>query len=206
MFKVFRFFLKSLLYTVILLLALPIILIAPLVQFDPPTTSLQIQRRISAVIDWRAYQKVSVWAELSEISPAFQRAVINSEDANFYSHRGIDFREAQKAYDDAKVGRRMRGASTITMQLCKNLYLWEGWTIYDKAVRKGIEVYLALWMETFLTKSRILEIYLNVIEWGDGIYGAEAAAMMHYGKSADDIGPREARRLARLLPSPRKRR
>lgn len=110
--------------------------------------------------------------------------------------------EAEKAFVEGQDGERARGASTITMQLVKNLYLWEGLTLYDKALRKGVEIYLTIWMELLLSKERILEIYLNVIEWGDGIYGAEAAAQSWYRVPASRVSWGQAARLAAVLPSP----
>jgi len=202
--KILSFFVKAFLCLVILLITIPMTLILPLVKLDPPTTSFQIQRRIGALIDFKSYRKKQYWISLNAISPTLQEAVIRSEDGTFYDHNGIDFVQAQKAYEEGMNGGRQRGASTITMQLVKNLYLWEGYSIYDTALRKGLEVYLALWLELLVSKDRILEIYLNVIEWGDGVWGAEAASHHYYKKNAKDLTSGQSARLANVLPSPRR--
>jgi monofunctional biosynthetic peptidoglycan transglycosylase len=205
--RCFRLLLRAVATTIIAVIALPIILILPLLKVDPPTTSLQIQRRIGAYLNGRwNYAKEQEWRSFSSISPRLRRAVIAAEDARFFDHAGIDVEEAAKAWAEAERGGRRRGASTITMQLVKNLYLWEGWTIYDKAFRKGLEIYLTLAMELLLPKERILEIYLNVVEWGDGVYGAEAAARRHYRRDAASLSAGQAARLAAVLPSPLRRR
>jgi monofunctional glycosyltransferase len=192
-------------FAVILAITVPVILILPLAKVDPPTTSIQAQRRISALMYWRDYEKRQTWMPLESIAPALRRAVVSREDARFFEHFGVDLEQASKAIRDGQNGHRKRGASTITMQLVKNLYLWEGWTLYDKGARKVLEVYLALWMEMLLPKERILEIYLNVIEWGDGIYGAEAAARAWYDCGANRVSAGQAARLAAVLPSPLRR-
>jgi monofunctional biosynthetic peptidoglycan transglycosylase len=124
------------------------------------------------------------------------RAVLVAEDARFCSHRGIDWAELENALDDDDG--RMRGASTITMQTAKNLFLWTG----RSWVRKVLETPLALYSEAILSKRRIMEIYLNVVEWGPGIYGAEAAARHHFGVSAASLSPSQAALLAAVLPAP----
>ncbi|MEK8022181.1 MAG: monofunctional biosynthetic peptidoglycan transglycosylase [Candidatus Hydrogenedentota bacterium] len=195
-------FVQASLAFIILLVCTPVALILPLSRLDPPTTSLQTQRRFESWIDLRAYDKDMRWVPLREISPRLRRAVIVAEDGWFYRHPGVDIEAAEKAYEESRNGKKMRGASTITMQLCKNLYLWEGWTIYDTAFRKGVEVYLALWMNQLLSKERVLELYLNVIEWGDGIYGAEAAAQRYYRVAARNVSASQAAHLVASLPAP----
>lgn len=157
----------------------------------PPTLNMAI----------KATEGVSVrktWAPLSEISPHLIRAVIAAEDQRFCTHDGFDRVEIQKAIDAAERGRRLRGASTISQQTAKNVFLWNGggW------VRKGFEVWFTLLIEQMWTKPRIMETYLNVAEWGDGLYGAEAAAQARFKKSAKDLTSREAALLAAVLPSP----
>ncbi len=186
----------------ILSVSLPVALILPLARLDPPTTSFQVQRRAASWIAWRDYDKRQEWVPLERISPRLRRAVVVAEDARFYRHDGIDIEAAEDAYEEAMSGKRWRGASTITMQLVKNLYLWEGETRYDAALRKGIEIYLTLWMEVLLEKNRILEIYLNVVEWGDGIFGAEAAARAYFRVPAARLGASQSARLAAALPAP----
>ncbi len=187
---------------VLLVVLVPPALLLPLRWIDPPTTSLQAQRRITALVDWRPYDKRMEWRALGEISPRLRRAVVAAEDGRFYRHWGVDMVEAEKAFEEGQDGERARGASTISMQLVKNLFLWEGVTIYDKAIRKGVEIYLTVWMELLLPKDRILEIYLNVIEWGDGIYGAEAASQAWFRVSSSRVSWGQAARLAAVLPSP----
>ncbi|MEP6834848.1 MAG: monofunctional biosynthetic peptidoglycan transglycosylase, partial [Gemmatimonas sp.] len=133
-----------------------------------------------------------------EISPSLRRAVLASEDDRFYLHYGFDLIEIDKALEKKKQGGRLRGASTLTQQVAKNIFLWDGRSF----IRKGLEAYLTLWLELLLTKDRILDLYLNLAEWGDGIFGAEAAARRHFGKSALNLTREEAARLAAILPSP----
>lgn len=138
------------------------------------------------------------WVPLERISPNLIRAVIASEDNEFCHHYGFDFKELQDAWQEGQRGGRLRGASTITQQTAKNAFLWPG----RSYVRKGIEAYFAVLMETFWPKRRIMEVYLNVIEWGPGIFGAEAAARHWFGKTAARLSPMEAARLAAILPNP----
>lgn len=140
------------------------------------------------------------WTSLHVISPLLPRAVIASEDQIFCSHHGVDWTEFQDAMDSGGEG-PSRGASTIPMQVAKNIYLWEGHSI----IRKGLEVPLAIYMDTVLRKRRMMEIYLNIAEWAPGVYGAEAAAQYHFGKSAEHLSAREAALLAASLPNPLKR-
>lgn len=139
------------------------------------------------------------WVPLSRISPALRRAVIIAEDANFYHHKGIDWEAARSALQrDWRERRFSRGGSTITQQLAKNLYLEPRKTIW----RKGTEALIALRIERHLSKPRLLELYLNVVEWGRDVYGAEAAARHYFGKSAAELTIEEASWLAAILPAP----
>ena len=140
------------------------------------------------------------WVRYRQISLNLKRAVIAAEDQRFLDHDGFDLDAIQEAYEkNARAGRIRRGASTISQQLAKNLFL----SPLRTYLRKADEVVITLMLEGALSKRRILEIYLNVIEWGDGIYGAEAAAQHYYGKSAADLDPEEAARLAAMIPRPR---
>ena len=141
------------------------------------------------------------WVDFDEISPALPRAVVISEDATFCRHWGVDWSAVGEALEDAEDGGGVRGASTIPMQTAKNLFLWNG----QSYIRKALEVPLAYAMSAIWPKRRVLEIYLNIAEWGPGIFGAEAAARYHFGKSASQLTPREASLLAAALPSPRTR-
>lgn len=141
------------------------------------------------------------WVSLEEIAPALPRAVIAAEDNLFCEHWGFDWESMVEAAGDWAAGRGMRGASTLSMQTSKNLLLWPGRTL----LRKGLEAYATLWLELLLPKDRILELYLNIAEWGPGLYGAEAAARHHFGVSAADLSRRQAALLAVSLPNPRDR-
>jgi monofunctional biosynthetic peptidoglycan transglycosylase len=168
----------------------------------PPTTAVQAERRVEAWIHHRPYQKRYVFTPLGRISPDLQHAVISAEDGRFYQHHGIDWKEVQKVVDqDMDEGKLGRGGSTITQQLVKNLFL----TTNRSLVRKAVEFTLAPVAERILTKRRILELYLNVIEWGSGIYGAEEASRAWYGIPASRIDREQAARMAALLPSPLRR-
>lgn len=163
---------------------------------DPPITTVQIERRIQHPNEPRRYDFVP----LERISPNLVGAVIVSEDARFYQHHGLDWTEIGRAVEEKLEDGRLRGASTITQQLARNLFL----TTRRSVLRKAAEVPLALLLELLLPKRRILELYLNVVEWGPGVFGAEAAARYHYGVAAADLTREQAARLAAILPSPRK--
>ena len=178
-------------------LTLPIFLTLQYVVLPPPVSSLMILRALAgAGIDYR-------WMPLDSISPELAKAVIASEDARFCQHEGIDWGAVQEAVQEAFDGdeQPLRGASTITMQTAKNLFLWEGRSI----VRKAFEAPLALWIDAVWPKRRVIEVYLNIAEWAPGTYGAEAAAWRHFGKSAAALTRREAALLASVLPNPIKR-
>jgi monofunctional biosynthetic peptidoglycan transglycosylase len=169
---------------------------------DPPVTTVQVQRRVEALAAHTRYTKRYSFVPLARISPALQHAVTAAEDARFYQHHGIDWKEFQKVIDtDLEEGQLGRGASTITQQLLKNLFL----TTHRSIVRKGVEFGLAPIAERILGKQRILELYLNVIEWGPGIYGAEAASRAWYGVPASQVTREQAARMAAIIPSPRRR-
>ncbi|WP_107988774.1 monofunctional biosynthetic peptidoglycan transglycosylase [Breoghania corrubedonensis] len=139
-----------------------------------------------------------IWTPLDAISPTLQRSVIASEDARFCVHDGVDWSALMEQVSRLEEGEDARGASTITMQLAKNLFLWPS----RSYVRKTLEIPLAMWIDLVLSKRRILELYLNVAEWGDGIFGIEAAARHYYGISADKLSAAQAARLATVLPNP----
>jgi len=166
---------------------------------NPPTTVVQIERRTEALIQRRPYRKRYTFVPLSRISKELQHAVIASEDERFYEHHGIDFTELNKVVDkDLDQGKLGRGASTITQQLVKNMFL----STSRSVVRKAIEFTVAPPADFILGKRRELELYLNVIEWGPGIYGAEAAANYYYHVPAARLDREQAARLAAIIPSP----
>jgi len=169
---------------------------------DPPTTAVHIQRRVQAWIHHTPYRERYKFIPLGQISPDLQHAVIAAEDARFYQHHGFDWHEVEIAAEDDLEGGRTRGASTITQQLVKNLFFGTGRSV----LRKGAEFTLVPVAEFVLGKRRILEIYLNVVEWGPGIYGAESASRYWDGTAARNIGREPAARLAAILPAPRRRR
>ena len=169
---------------------------------DPPSTAVHIQRRLQAWIHHRPNQKRFEFVPLTQISPDLQHSVVAAEDARFYQHHGFDWHQIQIAAEDDLEGDRTRGASTLTQQLVKNLFFGTGRSI----LRKGAEFTLVPVAEVALSKQRILEIYLNVVEWGPGIYGAESASRTYYRTPARNIGRQEAAQLAAVLPAPLKRR
>jgi monofunctional biosynthetic peptidoglycan transglycosylase len=164
---------------------------------------VHVQRRVESWFTKGRYQKRHTAVPLSRISPHLHHAVIAAEDSRFYMHHGIDFEEMREAYQDsAEEGQPMRGASTLTQQLVKNLFF----TTHRNPLRKAAEYPLTLLVELCLSKQRILELYLNVVEWGPGVYGAEAAAWYHYNLPASRLNRDQAVRLAAILPNPRRRR
>ena len=169
---------------------------------DPPTTAVHIERRMQAWMRNAQYHKRYNFVPLNQISPDLQHAVIAAEDARFYQHHGFDWHEIQIAAQDDLEGERTRGASTLTQQLVKNLFFGTSRSYF----RKGAEFTLVPMAELILGKRRILELYLNVVEWGPGVYGAEAASRYHYRIAAGHIDREQAARLAAILPSPLKRR
>lgn len=169
---------------------------------DPPTTAVHIQRRVQAWMHDTRYHERYTFVPLGQISPDLQHAVIAAEDARFYQHHGFDWHEIQVAAEDDMDGGRMRGASTLTQQLVKNLFFGTGRSV----LRKGAEFTLVPVAELVLGKRRILELYLNVVEWGPGVYGAEMASRYYYGTGARNVGREQAARLAAILPAPLKRR
>ncbi len=173
------------------LVALPVVLTL-LYTVVPPTSSLMLYRSITGQPVWQE------WVPLDEISVSLQRSVVVSEDSTFCQNSGVDWTAVRRQVDKLLEGKRPRGASTITMQLAKNLFLWND----RDYVRKALEVPLAMLLDTVLTKRRVLEIYLNVVEWGPGIYGAEAASQTFFGKSAAKLSATQAAILATALPNP----
>ncbi len=186
---------------------------------NPTTTSMQQQRANEDVADGKEAKKYQIWMPIEQISPNLQRAVLAGEDTHFFQHHGFDWDAIQNAWDEAqKEGEKeakedgdydpndwippmpsfKRGASTISQQLAKNLYLSEERSFF----RKGREAAITYFLEKDLSKKRILELYLNVIEWGEDIYGAEAASRYYFKKSASDLSPQEAAYLSAMIPSP----
>jgi len=169
---------------------------------DPPTTALQTQRRVESWFSHKPYTKRYTFVPLSQISPDLQHAVIAAEDTRFYQHHGFDWSEIEKAAREDVEGERTRGASTLTQQLVKNIFFGT----HGSFLRKAAEAGLVPVAEHVLGKRRILELYLNVVEWGPGIYGVEAASRTWYHTAARNLGRQQSARLAAILPAPRRRR
>ena len=161
---------------------------------DPPITPLMLLRQAEG--EGLAHQSV----RLEQIATSLPRSVIASEDNRFCQHHGIDFDAIREAVDEHEEGRALRGASTITMQLARNLFLWPG----GGFLRKGIEAATALAIDALWPKRRQIEVYLNIVEWAPGVYGAEAAARHHFRKAATQLSAQESALLAAVLPSPRR--
>lgn len=168
---------------------------------DPPTTAVQIERRMQSWTQDKPYQKRYKFIPLNQISPDLQHAVIAAEDARFYLHHGFDWKQIQIAAHEDMEGERTRGASTLTQQLVKNLLFGTSRSV----IRKGVETTLVPVAEFVLGKRRILELYLNVVEWGPGIYGADAACRFYDKIPPRNIGREQSAQLAAILPAPLKR-
>ena len=175
-----------------LLVVLPLAGLAIFRFVPPPFTPLMLIRLA------QGYGLHRQWRDLDVISPLLRRSVIASEDAKFCGHHGFDTAAIDNAIDRYEEGGRVLGASTISMQTVKNVFLWPG----RDFLRKGVEAYLTVLEEALWPKRRILEVYLNVVEFGPGLYGAEAAARAYFGKPAAALTPREASLLAAVLPAP----
>ena len=165
-----------------------------------PITPLMVTRAIEYKLDGKEMLCSHDWEPLENISINMQKAVIASEDANFLDHHGFDFKAIQKAMESNEKGKKLKGGSTISQQTAKNVFLWQG----RSYLRKGLEAYFTVLIELIWGKERIMEVYLNSIEMGNGVYGAEAAAQYWYKKNAADLTKREAAGIAAILPNPRK--
>jgi monofunctional glycosyltransferase len=190
------------------LLALPLLFaagsalqVAALRFVDPPFTAFMLARQVEAwgQGEW-GFRVAYEWRDLDRISPSLPLSMVAAEDQNFAHHHGFDLQAIEKARINNAKGRKVRGASTISQQVAKNLFLWQG----RSWVRKGLEAWYALLIELMWPKSRILEVYVNVAEFGDGVYGGQAAARRFWGKDAGGLSASESARLAAVLPSPRR--
>ena len=172
---------------------------------DPPFTAFMMWRQFEAwgQGDWRfrvSYQ----WRDLDRIAPSLPLSMVAAEDQNFATHHGFDLEAIEKARVHNAKGRKTRGASTISQQVAKNLFLWQGGHPVSRWTRKALEAWYTLLIETLWPKPRILEMYANIAEFGDGVYGGEAAARRFWGKDASRLSAAESARLAAVLPSPRR--
>lgn len=186
---------------VLALAVLPIVQVALVRFFEPPVTPLMLLRQTEA--RWAGQHSTERhyrWRPLAQIPNDFLKFVLIAEDQRFFQHHGFDWREVALARAQAeRTGKKPRGASTITMQCARSLFLWQG----RSWIRKGLEGYYTFWMEALLSKRRILELYANVIEMGDGVYGIEAAALAHFQASARTLTREQCATLAAILPNPR---
>jgi monofunctional biosynthetic peptidoglycan transglycosylase len=190
-----RRFVRRLALAIAIVVFMPMVLLPVYSAVNPAITTVMIAKRIAGASIKKA------WRSIEAISPHLVRAVIVAEDARFCAHSGIDWQQVEEVILDAENGGPLRGASTITMQTVKNLFLWSGRSWF----RKGLEVPLALYADAVLSKRRIMEIYLNIAEWDKGVYGAEAAARHYFGISAARLSAAQAARMAATLPAPRLR-
>ena len=168
---------------------------------NPLTSSIMIQRKVEAVVLWNERQMIAYeWFSYDDISKQMALAVIAAEDQNFPFHFGFDFEQIEKALEQHERGRRLRGASTITQQVAKNLFLWEGRSF----IRKGFEAYFTVLIELLWSKERILEVYLNIIETGDMIFGVGAASQIYFKKLPTKLTRSQAALLAATIPNPKR--
>ncbi|RZK09810.1 MAG: monofunctional biosynthetic peptidoglycan transglycosylase [Flavobacterium sp.] len=194
--KILRFLWKAAIYFFVISTFLVV-----LFKFVPvPFTPLMGIRALEQKSDGQEMTCSHDWVPLEEISPDLQKAVIASEDATFLTHYGFDFNAINKAMESNEKGKKIRGGSTISQQTAKNVFLWQG----RSYVRKGLEAYFTVLIELIWGKERIMEVYLNSIEMGSGVYGVQAASNHWYGKSAHNLSKREAAGIAAILPNPRK--
>jgi len=168
---------------------------------DPPFSTFMAIRQVDAWVarDWQ-FRVAHDWRDLGQISSHVPLALVTSEDQTFAQHHGFDLKAIEKARKANQKGRKLRGGSTISQQTAKNLFLWSG----RSWLRKGIEAWYTVLIESLWPKRRILEMYANFAEFGDGVYGAQAAARTYFRKDAKALGPAEAARLAAVLPNPRR--
>ncbi|EDY22163.1 monofunctional biosynthetic peptidoglycan transglycosylase [Chthoniobacter flavus Ellin428] len=186
---------------ILILAVIPVIEVAAVRFVDPPITPLMLLRPVEARFAGHpSPPRQYTWLPMARVPHDFLKFALIAEDQRFFRHHGFDWREIHAAEKHAeRTGQEVRGASTITMQCARSLFLWQerSW------IRKGLEAYYTFWMEVLLSKRRILELYANVIEMGDGVYGIEAAAHAHYGVNAHDLNRDQCLALAAILPNPR---
>lgn len=194
--KIFRWIWKAILW----FFGLSIVSVIIFKWIPIPFTPLMVTRIIEFKLDGGDAIYSHKWVPLEEISPNLQKAVIASEDGNFLKHSGFDFKAMQKAFKNNSKGKRLKGGSTISQQTAKNVFLWQG----RSYIRKGLEAYFTVLIELIWGKERIMEVYLNSIEMGNGVYGAQEAARTWYRKTAINLTAREAAGIAAILPNPRK--
>jgi monofunctional biosynthetic peptidoglycan transglycosylase len=190
---------RWLLYGFVVILLMSLVPVALFRFVDPPITSFMLQRRFQARQQGRAdFMLRQQWVDLDRLPPHVGMAVMSSEDQRFFEHGGFDVQAIKQAVGEHLQGEPLRGASTLTQQVAKNLFLWEGRSFF----RKLLEVYFTFWLEALWPKRRILEVYLNIAELGDGVFGVGAAARSYFDRPARRLTAEQAALLAALLPSP----
>lgn len=195
-------FAKTVLWMVVTLVALSVLTVLAYRWLPVPVTPLMVIRYVDPAEGMEAHQPWQhEWVPLDQMSEWMPKAVVASEDQRFYRHHGFDFEAIQRAIDEAEAGKRQRGGSTISQQTAKNVFLWPG----RSWLRKGMEAYFTVLIEALWPKDRIMEVYLNSIEMGPGIYGLEAVAQEKFGKSAKRLTKAECALIAATLPNPIKR-
>jgi len=166
----------------------------------PPTSSYMLQRQFQV---WQNEEELKIqyeWTDWENISPYLKVAAVTSEDQRFAEHWGLDIKAIEEAYDEYQAGESLRGASTITQQVAKNLFLWPG----QSFIRKGVEAYFSLLIELFWSKKRILEVYLNIAEFGNGVYGVKAASNTYFNTEPANLDMMQSALMVTALPSPRR--
>ncbi|HTU01047.1 MAG TPA: monofunctional biosynthetic peptidoglycan transglycosylase [Candidatus Sulfotelmatobacter sp.] len=186
------------------LIALAVLTVLPVLclrWIAPPTTSVMVQHRFARMVGGELWPRLRYrWSDWDRIAPVMRLAAVAAEDQKFPRHWGFDFDAIADAVDEASARGRLRGASTISQQVARNLFLWQG----RSWVRKGLEAYFTVLLEACWPKRRILEVYLNVAEFGDGVYGVAAASQAYFGKRPGSLSSSEAALLAAALPNPRR--
>ncbi len=193
-------FFKWILKLAILFFVISVLLVFAMRWINPITSSIMIQRQIAGLLDGEFELVKYHWVSYDDVSKYMPIAIVAAEDQNFPNHFGFDFKQIEKALKENKRGRRIRGASTITQQVAKNLFLWEG----KSFVRKGIEAYFTLLIELLWDKERILEVHMNIAEMGDKIFGVGTASVAYFKIPAAKLSIRQAALLAAVLPNPKK--
>ncbi len=199
-FRLVSYILRVTLFAAFCFVLCSIILVAALKHINPPTSMFMVKRQLEGLVhEDRSWKIDYQWVDWDNISPHMALSVVASEDQKFLNHWGFDFQSIREAIEERITQGRVRGASTITQQTAKNLFLWEG----RSYLRKGVEAWFTVLIETFWSKQRILEVYLNVAEFGDGIYGVYSASMHFFQKSPSNLTRREAALMASVLPNPK---
>ncbi len=197
--KLFKRWMKRLAWSLVLFFLTTIAMVWALRYVDPFSSSFMLSRKIDGRKQG-GFELSYQWVDFDQMSPHVPVALMAAEDQKFPIHRGFDLDAIERAMDNNAKGKKIKGASTISQQVAKNLFLWSG----RSYIRKGLEAYFTLLIEWMWPKQRILEVYANIAEFGDGVYGAESAAQKYFKKSAKKLGPHESAMLASVLPSPKK--